>query len=351
MAATTTERMAVGTVIAARARALRQLPLAMGGCTIPTVLLLELQVLPQSTEDSQATAPIWTGMEMERLASKATCDGSFVLAVAIGTTLCVNVVFCVGPGYSFPMPNLEDARTCLARAQQRYAEFNELTSPDALWRITDGRDQQTGECFNRLHLNRERLVAAKPVLAESATNAWSALDHVAGAIARANGRTREESKHLYFPWGRTDEAFKKALAKVEPDLGGAMTEVLADARAKHWVEVRHLEAAKQISNSGKHWGFMAADGTAAAVALTVPGEGQRIFEMPADTFADASVHEYYRGPDRLPNGHHLVLVGLVVAGLEGGVPNSATTILECSFRFVQGVIDAVAGAGAVAQRA
>lgn len=247
------------------------------------------------------------------------------------------------------MPNpldLSDARACLARAQKHYAELNGLTGPGALWRITEARDEQTGDWFNRLHLDRERLVAAKPVLADSATNAWSALDHVAAAIAKANGRKREDNKRLYFPWGYTDEAFKKALARVEPDLGNAMLGVLAEAREKHQHEVHHMEAAKQISNSGKHWELAPATGNAAAVAINIPGGGQRIFNLPADAFAASDFHEYHRGQERLPNVPQMIVVSLTVAELEGGVPNSVDSILECSFRFVQGVIETVAGAGA-----
>lgn len=243
-------------------------------------------------------------------------------------------------------PNLDDARACLARARRHYSELNQVTGPGALWRITEGQDGETGEWFNRLHLERARLVAAKPVLADSATNAWSALDHVAAAIAKANGRKREDNKRLYFPWGYSDEAFKKALAKVEPDLGTAMLGVLANAREKHQHEVHHIEAAKQISNSGKHWELAPATGNAAAVAINVAGGGQRIFNLPADAFAASDFHEYYRGPERLPNGPQSIVVSLTVAELEGGVPNSVDSILECSFRFVQGVINTVADAGA-----
>lgn len=248
---------------------------------------------------------------------------------------------------AIPPPNLDDARACLDRAQKHYAELREITGPGALWRITEDRDGGTGDWYNRLHLDRARLVAAKPVLADCATNAWSALDHVAAAIAKANGRKREDNKRLYFPWGYTDEAFKKALAKVEPDLGNAMLGVLAEARERHQHEVHHLEAAKQISNSGKHWELAPATGNVAAVVINIPGGGQRIFNLPADAFAASDFHEYHRGQERLPNDSQTIVVSLTVAELEGGVPNSVDLILECSFRFVRGVIDAVAEAGAV----
>jgi hypothetical protein len=239
-------------------------------------------------------------------------------------------------------PNLEDAEACLARAQKHYADLNELAGPGKLWRFSEGQDNETGEWFNCLHLDRGRLVAAKPVLADSATNAISALDHVAAAIAKANGH--ERLRWLHCPLGLTDDDFKDACDKTKRALGDVMLGVLANARQTYWANVHHIEAARQISNDGKHWGFRPADGKAIAVQLVVPGSGHRIFELPRDAFAAADVHEFYRGQDRLPKGHQMILVNLVVAGLDEGLPDGANSILECSFRYVRGVIDAVAGA-------
>lgn len=240
-------------------------------------------------------------------------------------------------------PNLDDAEACLARAQQHYRELNELAGPDKLWGFSEDREGETGDWFNCLHLDRGRLVAAKPVLADSATNAISALDHVAAAIAKENGHKR--LRWLHYPFGLTDDDFKEACGKTKDALGDAMLGVLARVRETYSIELHHIEAARQISNDGKHWGFRPADGNALAVQLVVPRSGYRIFELPGDAFAAADAHEFYRGPERLPKGHQMILVNLVVAGLDNGLPDAANSILECSFRFVRGVIDAVAGAG------
>src|SRR4051812_24837016 len=165
-------------------------------------------------------------------------------------------------------PNLEDARALLARARKHFAEFSELVhrrEGRGLWRITESRDPNTGEWLYRLHMDRQRLIEAKPVIPDCATNIVSALDHVAAAIAKANEHDR--LRWLYFPWGFTDEASDKSLAKVESVLGAEMTRVLAIARNKHRHEIHHVEAAKQISNSGKHWELMFTTGSAYAVAL------------------------------------------------------------------------------------
>lgn len=151
-------------------------------------------------------------------------------------------------------------------------------------------------------------------------------------------------KSLYFPWGFTDEAFEKALAKVEPIIGTEMAGVISAARAKYRHEVHHVEAAKQISNSGKHWELMLAAGSAHGIALHIPGKGQRIFQIPPDAFVDADVFEYHRGGERLPSEPLSIVIGQAIDGLDDELPKSPDSILECSFRFVEGVIAAVEAA-------
>jgi hypothetical protein len=244
-----------------------------------------------------------------------------------------------------PRPNLDNARALIARARKHFAEFNALLHPhegSGLWQTTEGRDPRIGEFFYCLCMDRQRLIEAKPIIADSATNAVSALDHVAAAIAKANGHGRLRT--LYFPWGFTDEAFDKALAKVEPVLGAVMAAVLADTRAKNRHEVHHVEAAKQISNSGKHWEMLFTAGAAHGVALHVPGSGQRIFQVPADAFDNADAFEFYRGIERLPSVPLSIVVGLTIGGMDENLPKSPDSILECSFRFVDAVIAAVEAA-------
>lgn len=242
------------------------------------------------------------------------------------------------------MPNLEDARACLARAQRHYREFKQLSDPGGLWRITAGQDEATGEWFNRLKHNRARLVEAKPVLADSATNAISALDHVAAAIAKANGHNR--LTWLHYPLGLSEEAIGNVDARTREVLGDDALRVLAEAHTRQHANIPFIKAAKEISNSGKHWALHPPVGSALAVQVVFAGGGHRIFEMPADTFAQADAHDYYRGEEPLPEGPHMTLIKLAVDGLGNGSPDSPDFILEGSFRFVQGIIDAVAGAGA-----
>ena len=247
-------------------------------------------------------------------------------------------------------PNLDDARALLARARKHFAEFNALVHPrnePGLWRTTEAYDPRTTAWFYCLHMDRQRLIAAKPIISDSATNLMSALDHVVAAIAKANGRGR---LRLYFPWGFTDEAFGKALAEVERKLSLELN-VLADARKKHRHEVHHVEAAKQISNSGKHWELMFATGSAHGVSLYVPGSGQRIFQVPANSFAEADVFEFYGGPNRLPRVPLNILVGLTIGGLDECLPKSPHFILKCSFRFVEGMVAAVSNSSSPTKRA
>ena len=120
-----------------------------------------------------------------------------------------------------------------------------------------------------------------------------------------------------------------------------MAGVLSAARAKHRHEVHHVEAAKQISNSGKHWELMFTAGSAHAIALHIPGEGQRIFEVPADAFVTADILEFHRDVEPLPRVPISLLIGLTIGGLNDDLPRSPDSILESSFRFVDGMITAV----------
>ena len=246
-------------------------------------------------------------------------------------------------------PNLDGARALVARARKHFAEFNELVHPregPSLWETSERRDPRSGEFIYRLHLDRRRLIEAQPIIADTATNVVSALDHVAAAIAKANGHRRLRS--LYFPWGFTDETFEKALDRVEPVFGNKMVGVIAAARAKHRHEVHHVEAAKQISNTGKHWELMFATGAAHGIALNILGGEQRIFQIPATAFVDTDAFEFHRGPVPLPAVPISIVVGVNVDGLEEGLPKSPDTIFSCSFRFVDGVIAAVANASPAA---
>lgn len=241
-------------------------------------------------------------------------------------------------------PDLADARALLARAQKHFDEFVKLIHPsdsDGLWQIDVERDSRTGMFYYLLRLNRQLLIDARPVLADSANNISSALDHIASAIAKANGCAR--SRSLYYPWGFTDAVFERKLKKIEPILGRKMSAVLAEARAKHRHEVHHVEAAKQISNSGKHWELMFAVGSAEGVVLSTSGSRQRIFQIPNDAFSEADSFEFHRGTERLPPGSFNVVLKEEIRGLAQGLPTSPFSIFECSFRFVEGVISTVAG--------
>lgn len=237
-------------------------------------------------------------------------------------------------------PDLEYAKACLARAKRHCAELRNLTAPDTLWGIVEGRDDQTGEWFARLYLNKQQLVAASPALADCANNAASALDHLAAALARANGRGREECKRLYFPWAFDEPDFQKRLAQVAEALGPNASAIISDARRALQVNIPFFEAAKQISNQGKHWALVPATGKAAAVAIQLLEGGQKIIGLPNDALQDSDFHEFHRGATSLPNGPRVIMVNLTVDGLEGGVPNGVDAILDCSLRFVKGMIDA-----------
>ncbi|MBA3066874.1 MAG: hypothetical protein FP825_00110 [Hyphomonas sp.] len=246
--------------------------------------------------------------------------------------------------------NLDDARALLERARKHYAEFDALVRPRGglgLWKLTEGRDPRTGEYFYQLEIDRQKLIEAKPIIADGATNIASALDHVVAAIAKANGHAR--SRSLYFPLGFTDDMFAKAMNKVQPFIGSEMAGVLTTVRGARRHEVPHVEAAKQISNSGKHWELMLASEAAHGIGINVPGEGQRFFDLPANAFVNASAFEYHRSTERLPQVPHSIVIGQTIGGLDESLPKSPNSIFECSFRFVEAVLSAVQGSAARVQ--
>lgn len=161
---------------------------------------------------------------------------------------------------------------------------------------------------------------------------------MAAAIAKSRGEVR--NRRLYFPWGLTDDAFNEQLKKYEPKLGADMSAVIARVREKHRHELPHVEAIKQISNTEKHWELLAATGSARAVALNI-ADGQRIFQIPADAFRESDEYEFHRASEKLPRVPLQIVIGVEVEGLGDGLPKSPGMILNCAFRFVAGVIEAI----------
>jgi len=212
--------------------------------------------------------------------------------------------------------------------------------PRRLWRWGEHQDTATGEWVYGISITRRTLVEAGPVLADCANNIASALDHVASAIAKARGHPR--LKWLYFPWGFADAEFEKKLGEAAEVLGPEMVEAIRAARAKHKHEIHHVEAAKQISRDGKHWEIRAAVFSARGIGLIGEDFKKRYFGIPADALEGADSYEFHRGAERVPAERGAeVLIGIIVDGLDEGLPTGTRSIFSCAFRFVQGVIDEV----------
>jgi len=235
--------------------------------------------------------------------------------------------------------DLTDAKAVLARAQRHYREYNKAihgTGLSTLWDHRESFDGKAGEWFYSISIERNRLVAAKPILADAATNVTSALDHVIAAIAKTKGADR---KGLYFP--RVDaENFKNDLKNIAKRIGDDMADILATAREKQLHGTLHVSAAREIANSGKHWELPLSEGSLAAVSVPIPGAA-RIFNVPGEAFKDSDSFEYHRDRERLPNVGRYLVVKLEVVGLSDGLPNAPDSIFENSFRFVDAMIDAV----------
>jgi hypothetical protein len=82
-----------------------------------------------------------------------------------------------------------------------------------------------------------------------------------------------------------------------------------------------------------------------AIAMHAPN-GRQMFQIPRNAFAEADEYEFHRAKERLPQGIPLqTVIGVNVEGLPDELPKSPDTILNCAFRFVAGVIQAVEEAG------
>ena len=211
---------------------------------------------------------------------------------------------------------------------------------DNLWRITDSEDSADGTWIYRLELNRAQLTSIKPIIADCANNLVNTLDHVAAAIARANGHARVTN--LYFPFGTTEKKYADSMAKYERILGRNMVQLLTEIHAEHRHEVPHLAATKEISRTTKHWELMPSTASARAVTWQVPGCRQRIAQIPADTFSSSDSFDFHRGAERLPLGFS-IMIQLTLNGLSSPI-QSPDTILDCASRYVEGVIAAVSAA-------
>lgn len=240
--------------------------------------------------------------------------------------------------------DLRDAKALLDRAKRHYGELRHLSDGQHLWHVRE-RQLEAGYWSYEISVDRGRLVAAGPVVADCANNISSALDHVAAAIAKS--RNSERLTDLYFPWAFEDDEFKRKLAKTEKTLGIEMTAAIAGARDKHRNEVHHVEAVKQISRDGKHWELRTASGSAHGVGLILPNFGQQLFQVPSTLFQQVDTYEFHRGTNKLDASKGWqIIVGLKIEGLSDGLPTSPDSIFPCAFRYVQGTMDIVEQAAA-----
>jgi hypothetical protein len=239
------------------------------------------------------------------------------------------------------MIDLSDAKALLARAESGYAEFEQMVGPRKTWRVQADQDPATGDWTYSIEVNRAVFDEARFLIAASASYIASALDHVAAAIARANGHERAR---LYFPFGLTDEEFEKRLREAEKFLGRAMCEVLGQARDEQRMNVIHVQAVKQVANDGKHWELRTVVMGAAGIASISQKFEKRYFGVPQDAFLTANSYEFHRGDQLDASLGWELLLGQTIHGLKEGLPSSIWGIFNCSFRFARGVIDRVEGA-------
>lgn len=223
------------------------------------------------------------------------------------------------------------------RAGKHFEEFREAIRGDALWHIVETQYPATAEWSYSLKLERGKLKEIEPIVADCANNLISALDQLAAALARANGHQR--LKNLYYPFGSTNADYQTAIAKYQNVLAGYEA-ILANAHANFLNYVPHVAAAKEISNTSKHWALLPSSAVAHAVAWQVPGLGQKIAQIPAATFEVDDTFEFHRGLERLHETPMTIVIKLALTGLSGPI-QTPDMILECALRYVEGVVSEV----------
>jgi hypothetical protein len=150
--------------------------------------------------------------------------------------------------------DLSSAVALAARARQHFDEFRACIGGDALWRIDEADYSATREWGYTLRLNRALLKKIERVVADCAIDLMSALDHMAAALARANGHRRITT--LYYPFGTTENDYQAALKRHQAALTG-YENLLASAHSNFAAYVPHVGAAKELSNTSKHWSLLA----------------------------------------------------------------------------------------------
>ena len=241
---------------------------------------------------------------------------------------------------------LNDAKALLRRAEARYAAYEGTIGPRKSWRVQKDQDPTTGDWRYAIQINAGVFEEARFLVGEAASLLSASLDHLAAAIALANGIKRPR---LYFPIGLTDEEFEKNLAAASKELGPDMLDVLRQARIKHKINLPHLQALKQVANDGKHWKLRAVVMRGAGIAPIGANFEKQYFEVPADAFANGERFEFHKGSELNDARGYEFLLGMTIEGLKEGAPDSVWGVFTCSSRFVQAMIDAVeeAAAGAV----
>ena len=238
------------------------------------------------------------------------------------------------------MGNLgDDAKMLIRRAKKHYDEFKQYRDGHIMGPMWDIRHRQVeGGYAYRLVLNRPMFVEMKPVVADLANNVIHSLDLLVGDLARAGGEDRNYSTK--FPWIETEVDFQGALKGLSKIIGAKAAEAIDGVRRKWNPQLKHVHALKTVSNLSKHWELVPTTAGAAAIAWMVPGEGQKIWELPKDAFANANEHEFPPVPKLFEGGCQL-LVSFKFSGLGEGFDPTPETVIDYATKYAEEIISAV----------
>ncbi|MBV7522330.1 hypothetical protein [Ensifer sp. ENS12] len=235
---------------------------------------------------------------------------------------------------------LADSRALCERAQRHYDEYQGLVGRNGqrtLWQTEEFHDSGADTYSYALKLNRDVLAQLKPVAADIANNLVHSLDQLGSAAARLNGHDRDSAK-LYFPWKVVvDAEFEKELRILTKFIGRGFADRIREVRDRHRPWLTQVQAVKTLSTWGKHWALVPSKTSPVAVAVTLPNQGQKIWDVPRDTFQKVDEYTFAVGVPRIVRPFNFVFQ-LTFEGVDPNVSVSPDSLFNSTFRYVREMI-------------
>ncbi|AXX98054.1 hypothetical protein [Profundibacter amoris] len=239
--------------------------------------------------------------------------------------------------------DLTDANALIARSEKHYADYKNKMS--GLTSIAKKQDPKDGKWIYTLVFNGRLLIDGKAILSDAANNLVSAMDHIASAMARQNGVL--QNPRFYCPFHTTETEFQIKLGGVTRHIGNANAAILNQHYQANRQEVIHVDALKQLANTGKHWELAVPAISPHTIGMNQENGPQKFIEIPESIFANSTEtgFEFYREKEPMWDESIYLITKEEIVGLTDHHPHSPDTIFSCSTRYVKALITEIEIAG------